>query len=123
SSDPGGEGSRNRPSPPVSPMIPMTDARRHDPRRLSRRRPGRSEIQDDPPTLPPPEPTAITPNKDQRETTGLYRRNAGVKSPPPDRNTLKKRELRRRGALPAGSHDAPREGNIPAAPAARPRRR
>jgi hypothetical protein len=75
-------------------MIPMTDARRHDPRRLSRRRPGRSEIQDDPPTLPPPH----TPNQDQRETVGHYRRNAGVQHPPPDEKTLKQRDLRRRGA-------------------------
>ena len=101
----------------------MTDGRRHDPRRLSRRQPGRSEIQDEPPTLPPPVPTPSTPNKDQRETVGKYRRNAGVKHPPPDTATVEKRELRRRGALPQGSNDMPREGNVPSAPAAKPRRR
>lgn len=101
----------------------MTESRRHDPRRLSRRNPGRTENQDDPPPLPPSEPTPVTPNKDQRETVGEYRRNAGVRHPAPDEKTLKKRELRRRGALPAGSGDMPREGNVPSAPAARPRRR
>jgi len=101
----------------------MTEGRRHDPRRLSRRQPGRSEIQDDPPSLPPPVPTPSTPNKDQRETVGQYRRNAGVKQPPPSETTLKKRELRRRGAMPPGSRDLPPGGDVPSAPAARPRRR
>lgn len=101
----------------------MTDERRHDPRRLSRRHPGRTEIQDDAPPLPPPVPTANTPNKDQRETVGKYRRNAGVKHPAADSTTLKKRELRRRGALPPGSGDRAPGGNVPSAPAARPRRR
>jgi hypothetical protein len=101
----------------------MSEGRRYDPRRLSRRKPGRSEIQDDPPPLPPSEPTPLTPNKDQRETVGVYRRNAGVKHPEPDEKTLKKRELRGKGALPKGSRDVPPGGNVPAAPAARPRRR
>jgi len=70
----------------------MDEGRRHDPRRLSRRKAGRSEIQDEPPPIPP--------GKDQRETVGEYRRNAGVKHPAPDAKTLEKRELRRRGALP-----------------------
>jgi len=72
--------------------------RKHDPRRLSRRHPGRSEIQDDPPPIPPTSPT-----NDNRETVGDYRRNQGVKEPPPSRKTLRKRELRRRGAMPPGS--------------------
>lgn len=101
----------------------MTEGRQHDPRRLSRKKPGRSEIQDDPPALPPSEPTPATPNKDQRETVGVYRRNAGVKHPEPDTRTLEKRELRRQGALPPGSRDVPREGDVVAAPAARPARR
>ena len=73
-------------------------SRRHDPRRLSRRQPGRSEIQDEPPPLPPTSPT-----KDYRETVGEYRRTQGVKPPPPSKTTLRKRELRRRGAMPPGS--------------------
>ena len=80
----------------------MPEERRHDPRRLSRRKPGRSEIQDDPPPLPPTSPT-----KDNRETVGDYRRNQGVTQPPPSETTLRKRALRRRGAMPPGS-DTPR---------------
>lgn len=76
----------------------MPEGRRYDPRRLSRRKPGRSEIQDDPPPLPPTSPT-----NDNRETVGDYRRNQGVKQPPPSKTTLRKRELRRRGAMPPGS--------------------
>ena len=101
----------------------MSEGRRYDPRRLSRRKPGRSEIQEEPPPLPPSEPTPVNPNKDQRETVGRYRRNAGVTHPPPDEATLKKRELRRRGALPKGSSALPPGGDVPSAPAARPRRR
>jgi len=101
----------------------MTEGRRHDPRRLSRRKPGRSEIQDEPPSLPPSEPTPVTPNKDLRETVGKYRRTAGIRHPEPDEKTLKKRELRGRGALPKGSRDAPPGGDVPSAPAARPRDR
>ena len=71
----------------------MPEGRQHDPRRLSRRKPGRSEIQDDPPPLPPTSPT-----KDNRETVGDYR---------PSETTLRKRALRRRGAMPPGS-DTPR---------------
>jgi hypothetical protein len=81
----------------------MPEGRRHDPRRLSRTHPGRSEIQDDPPPLPP-----TTPAKDNRETVGQYRRNQGVKHPPPSPRTLRKRALRARGALPPGSGDAPK---------------
>jgi hypothetical protein len=64
--------------------------RQHDPRGLSRTKPGRSEIQDDPPPLPP-----STPSKDNRETVGEYRR---------------KRDLRGKGALPPGSGDGPPSG-------------
>lgn len=80
-----------------------TEGRRHDPRRLSRRTPGRSEIQDDPPPLPP-----SIPANDNRETVGDYRRTAGLKDPNPTERTLRKRALRRRGALPPGS-DAPKK--------------
>jgi len=83
----------------------MIEGRRHDPRRLSRTRPGRSEIQDDPPSLPP-----TRPDKDYRETVGEYRRTAGIKEPPPTARTLKKRALRGRGAMPPGSGDAPKSG-------------
>lgn len=72
--------------------------RQHDPRRLSSKKPGRSEIQDDPPSLPPASPT-----NDNRETVGDYRRNQGVKEPSPTKRTLRKRELRRRGAMPPGT--------------------
>jgi hypothetical protein len=81
----------------------MPEGRRHDPRRLSRRKPGRSEIQDEPPSLPPASPT-----HDNRETVGDYRRNQGVKQPPPSDTTLRKRALRRRGAMPPGSDTASR---------------
>ena len=76
----------------------MPEGRRHDPRRLSRRKPGRSEIQDDPPPLPPASSTT-----DNRETVGDYRRTQGLKPPPPTPTRLRKRELRRRGAMPPGS--------------------
>jgi hypothetical protein len=79
------------------------EGRRHDPRRLSRRQPGRSEIQDDPPPIPP-----STPAKDNRETVGDYRRNEGVKEPPPSKSTLRKRALRARSAMPPGSGDGPK---------------
>jgi hypothetical protein len=78
------------------------EGRRHDPRRLSRSKPGRSEIQDDPPTLPP-----ALPSNDNRETVGDYRRTQGIKHPAPSPLTLRKRELRRRGAMPPGSGDTP----------------
>ena len=71
----------------------MPEGRSHDPRRLSRRKPGRSEIQDDPPSLPLSPPT-----KDTRETVDDFR---------PSDTTLRKRALRRRGAMPPGS-DTPR---------------
>jgi hypothetical protein len=77
--------------------------RRHDPRRLSRRHPGRSEIQDEPPTLPP----TLAAN-DNRETVGDYRRTQGVKHPPPSKTTLRKRALRSRSAMPPGSDRASR---------------
>jgi hypothetical protein len=80
----------------------MVEGRRHDPRRLSRTRPGRSEIQDDPPPLPP-----TTPTKDNRATVGEFRRTQGVKQPPPSRRTLRKRALRARSAMPPGSGDHP----------------
>ena len=81
----------------------MPEGRRHDPRRLSRRTPGRSEIQDEPPPLPP-----ASPAKDHRETVGEYRRTRGLRKPPPSRATLQKRALRRRGAMPPGSDTAAR---------------
>jgi len=82
--------------------------RQHDPRGLSRTKPGRSEIQDDPPPLPP-----STPSKDNRETVGEYRRNQGVRHPPPSTRTLRKRDLRGKGALPPGSGDGPPTGDPP----------
>ena len=85
---------------------PSEEGRQHDPRRLSRKKPGRSEIQDDPPPIPPSNPV-----KDNRETVGAYRRNEGVKEPPPNARTLKKRALRVRGALPPGSGDSPESGD------------
>lgn len=51
-------------------------SRQHDPRRLSRKQPGRSEIQDEPPPLPSPDP-----DKDLRPTVGTPRRTEGVKGP------------------------------------------
>lgn len=68
--------------------------RRHDPRRLSRRHPGRSEIQDEPPSLPP-----TIPANDNRENVGDFR---------PSETTLRRRALRRRGAMPPGSDRASR---------------
>jgi len=76
----------------------MREGRRHDPRRLSRSKPGRTEIQDDPPTLPP-----TLPSNDNRETVGDYRRTQGIKHPAPSRRTLRKRALRARSAMPPGS--------------------
>jgi hypothetical protein len=64
--------------------------RQYDPRRLSKKHPGRSEIQDDPPSLPPPSPFT-----DNRETSS--------QDPSPTARTLKKRALRRRGAVPPGT--------------------
>jgi hypothetical protein len=78
----------------------MTEGRRHDPRRLSRRKAGRSEIQDEPLSIPPSRP-----ENDGRETVGKYRRTAGIRPPPPEPETLKKRALRRRGAMPPGSDE------------------
>lgn len=72
--------------------------RQHDPRRLSKSKPGRSEIQDDPPSLPPASPT-----NDNRETVGDYRRNQGVKEPDPSTKIVKRRALRRRGAMKPGT--------------------
>ena len=74
------------------------EGRQHDPRRLSRTKPGRGEIQDDAPPLPP----TLAAN-DNRETVGDYRRTQGIKKPAPSPRTLRKRELRRRGAMPPGS--------------------
>jgi len=80
----------------------MPEGRRHDPRRLSRTKPGRSENQDDPPRLPP----TLAAN-DNRETVGDYRRNEGVQHARPSARTLRKRALRVRGAMPPGSGDRP----------------
>jgi len=74
------------------------EGRTHDPRRLSRTKPGRSEIQDDAPTLPP-----ALPSNDNRETVGDYRRTQGLKHPAPSPRTLRKRKLRSRSAMPPGS--------------------
>jgi len=73
-----------------------------DRRGLSGAHPGRSENQDEAPPLPP-----TSRSKDNREGTGEYRRTQGLRRPPPSEATLKKRELRGKGALPPGSGDGP----------------
>lgn len=79
-----------------------TGGRQHDPRRLSRTKPGRSEIQEEPSSIPP-----ASPSKDNRETVGDYRRTQGLRRPAPTTRVMKKRELRGKGALPPGSNDGP----------------
>jgi hypothetical protein len=81
----------------------MNEGRQHDPRRLSRLKPGRSEIQDE---VPP-----IAPSKNNGEPAGELRRNEAVKASVSPSQILRNRALRARSAMPAGSGDGLRTGN------------
>jgi hypothetical protein len=80
----------------------MNEGRQHDPRCLSRLKPGRSEIQDDAPPIPA--------SKNNRDPSGELRRIEEVGKPPSDTQVLRKRSLRTQGAMPAGSGDGPTSG-------------
>lgn len=87
------------------------EGRQHDPRRLSKRKPGRSEIQDDPPPIPVADPT-----KENREGIGDYRRTEGIRpdESEPSPATVEKREARRRGAMPLKPRkQGPNLGKLP----------
>jgi hypothetical protein len=80
----------------------VNEGRQHDPRCLSRLKPGRSEIQDDVPPIPA--------SKNNPEPAGELRRMEGVGKPPSDTQVLRNRSLRTQGAMPPGTGDGPRSG-------------
>jgi hypothetical protein len=73
------------------------EGRQHDPGRLSEKKPGRTEIQDDPPSLP-----LFDPQKDTRETVGKPQRTEGGREVNVSQEDLERREARRKGAMPYG---------------------
>jgi len=81
----------------------MNEGRHHDPRRLSRLKPGRSEIQDE---VPP-----IAASKNNRDPEGDLRRNEKVGIPISASQMLRNRALRRQGAMPPGTGGGPSTGN------------
>jgi hypothetical protein len=81
----------------------MSEGRQHDPRRLSRLKPGRSEIQDE---APP-----IAPAKNNPDPAGELRRPETARAPLSSTQRLRNRTLRTQGAMPPGSPDSLRVGN------------
>jgi hypothetical protein len=78
-------------------QVPGHEGRTHDPGRLSKKRPGRTEIQDDPPSLPLPDP-----QKEPRDTIGAPLRTAGGREVNATDTAIERREARRKGAMPCG---------------------
>jgi hypothetical protein len=90
-------------------MTDPTPERRGDPRTLSRKHPGRSKIQDDPPPLTPYE-SSKKKSEEQRERT--------QDDPVPDPSTVEVREARAYSAMPYGRKGSrkrkpPAEGSNP----------
>lgn len=75
-------------------MADATPERRGDPRGLSRKQPGRSQIQDEPPPLTPLEAS----RRKERE-----RKERVVKNEAPTDTDLRRREARGSGSMPHGT--------------------
>lgn len=69
------------------------EGRQEDPRKLSEETPGRSRIQDQPPSLPPADAA-------QRKVD--EQKNKVVTAPPPDKADLERRDARAHSAMPYG---------------------
>lgn len=69
------------------------EGRQEDPRQLSGVTPGRSSIQDNPPSLPPP---------DAGQRKADEQKNKISTAPPPDKADLERRDARAHSAMPHG---------------------